>query len=77
MSILNVEGGTLTTKADTTEEITHAQRERVYAEGEKAFEEGIWRVNNPYAANSPTLGQVWQNGWDHGRRTKKRKNTTT
>ena len=51
MSILNVEGGTLTTKADTTEEITHAQRERVYAEGEKAFEEGIWRVNNPYAAN--------------------------
>jgi hypothetical protein len=59
-------------KADMPDEITHAQRERVYVEGERAFEEGIWRINNPYATTSPTLEQVWRNGWDHGRRVKKR-----
>ncbi len=37
-----------------------------------AFLEGQWRVSNPYAAISTTLEQVWTNGWDHGRRIKKR-----
>ena len=54
------------------EDITHAERDSVYVEGELAFEEGKWRVCNPYAASSPTLEQVWMNGWDHGRRIKKR-----
>jgi hypothetical protein len=62
----------MNTKADMPDEITHEQRERVYVEGERAFEEGIWRINNPYATTSPTLEQVWRNGWDHGRRVKKR-----
>jgi hypothetical protein len=65
----------MTTKADISDEITHAQRERVYVEGERAFAEGIWRINNPYATTSPTLEQVWRNGWDHGRRVKKRENS--
>jgi hypothetical protein len=62
----------MNSKADMPDEITHAQREKVYREGERAFEQGTWRVNNPYACTSPTLEQVWQNGWDHGRRKKKR-----
>ena len=66
----------MTTKVTLSEEITHAQREKVYAEGERAFEQGVWRTQNPYAANSPTLGQVWLNGWDHGRRKKKRQITS-
>jgi hypothetical protein len=53
--------------------ITHAQREKVYVEGELAFEEGNRRVSNPYALSSPTLEQVWMNGWDHRRRIKKGK----
>ncbi len=53
-------------------EITHAERDSVYVEGEHAFLEGQWRVSNPYAAISTTLEQVWTNGWDHGRRIKKR-----
>jgi hypothetical protein len=69
------DGIIMNVKADMPEEITHAQRERVYLEGERAFEQGIWRANNPYASTSPTLEQVWQNGWDHGRRKKKRQNT--
>lgn len=63
----------MTTKADMPDEITHAQREKAYIEGERAFEEGIWRINNPYATISPTLEQVWRNGWDHSRRVRKRK----
>jgi hypothetical protein len=66
----------MNTKANISEEITHAQREKVYAEGERAFDEGIWRINNPYAATSPTLGQVWLNGWDHGRRKKQKQKPT-
>jgi hypothetical protein len=45
-----------------------AQREGVYVEGERAFQEGKWRICNPYTASSQTLEQVWMNGWDHGRR---------
>jgi hypothetical protein len=48
--------------------VTHAQRESAYAEGELAFKQGEGRVCNPYAATSPTLEQVWWNGWDHSRR---------
>jgi hypothetical protein len=55
----------------SNEDITLAQREYVYDEGERAFKEGKWRVCNPYSASSPTLEQVWMNGWDHGRRIKK------
>jgi hypothetical protein len=62
----------MTTKVDMPDEITHAQRERAYVEGEQAFEQGVWRTHNPYAASSPTLEQVWRNGWDHGRRIRKR-----
>lgn len=54
------------------ETITHAQRESVYAEGELAFEKGYPRFSNPYAASGSTLEQVWMNGWDHGRRIKKK-----
>ena len=52
------------------ENITHLQRESVYAEGELGFEGGRWRRDNPYSASSPMLAQIWWNGWDHGRRTK-------
>ena len=45
-----------------------AQREVVYVEGERAFQEGKWRSCNPYTASSSILEQVWINGWDHGRR---------
>ncbi len=62
----------MTIKEKMSEEITHTERERAYAEGEKAFMEGSLRVHNPYTKNSPTLEQVWMNGWDHGRRIKKR-----
>ncbi len=62
----------MTTKEKMSEEITHTERERAYAEGETAFKEGTPRVRNPYTKNSPTLEQVWMNGWDHGRRIKKR-----
>lgn len=55
------------------ENITYAQRESVYAEGELAFEEGQLRVCNPYTASSSTLEQIWWNGWDHGRRRLQRK----
>ncbi len=48
--------------------ITHAQRESAYAEGEVAFKQGQRRVCNPYATGNPTLEQVWWNGWDHSRR---------
>ena len=56
--------------------ITHDRRECVYAEGEQAFKEGQRRICNPYAASSPTLEQVWCNGWDHGRRINKYKYLT-
>jgi hypothetical protein len=54
------------------ETITHLQRESVYAEGELAFEKGYRRFGNPYSASSSTLEQIWMNGWDHGRRIKKK-----
>ena len=44
--------------------ITYTQREAVYVEGELAFKEGQPRTDNPYAASSPTLEQIWWNGWD-------------
>lgn len=50
------------------EAITHTERESAYADGELAFKQGQRRVCNPYATDSPTLQQVWWNGWDHGRR---------
>ncbi len=59
-------------EAMSGENITYVQRERVYVEGELAFDERQPRVCNPYAAGSPTLEQIWWNGWDHGRRRKKR-----
>ena len=59
-------------KANKSGEITHAQRERAYAEGELAFEEGTRRISNPYTTSSPILEQVWMNGWDHGRRITKK-----
>ena len=62
----------MTIRVDLSGEITHAQRERAYAEGEKAFIEGTPRVSNPYKKSSPILEQVWMNGWDHSRRVKKR-----
>jgi hypothetical protein len=62
--------GAMTTKV-MTEEITQAQREHAYVEGEIAFNEGVPRVSNPYPRSSPTLQQVWINGWDHSRRIKK------
>ena len=52
--------------------ITLAQRERVFAEGERAFREGIWRLFNPYSAGNSTLEQVWWNGWSQGRRRKQK-----
>jgi ribosome modulation factor len=58
-------------RGNSSGEITQVQRERAYLEGELAFEEGKPRVVNPYTASSPTLEQVWMNGWDHGRRIKK------
>jgi hypothetical protein len=58
------------------ETITQSQRESAYVEGELAFEIGQWRLCNPYSASSPTLEQVWMNGWDHGRRIKKREDRT-
>ena len=42
-------------EAMSDENITYAQRESVYVEGELAFEERQPRVCNPYAASSPTL----------------------
>ena len=48
--------------------ITLVQREGAYVEGELAFKAGTWRSSNPYVTSSPTLEQVWWNGWDHGRR---------
>jgi hypothetical protein len=55
--------------------ITYTQREAVYVQGELAFKEGQPRADNPYAASSPTLEQIWWNGWDHGRRKKRRQRT--
>ena len=52
------------------ENIKHVKRESVYVEGELGFKEGRWRRDNPYASISPTLKQVWWNGWDNGRRIK-------
>ena len=54
------------------ENITLAQRERVFAEGERAFREGIWRLSNPYSASNSTLEQIWWNGWNQGRRRKQK-----
>jgi hypothetical protein len=54
------------------ENITHAQRERVYVEGELAFTEGKPRLCNPYSASSSTLEQIWWNGWSHSRRRKQK-----
>jgi hypothetical protein len=54
------------------ENITHVQRESVYAEGKQAFEAGQRRRSNPYAAGNPSLEQIWWNGWDHSRRRKQR-----
>jgi len=54
------------------ENFTHAKRESVYVEGGLSFQEGRWRRDNPYASSSPTLQQVWWNGWDHGRRMRQR-----
>lgn len=56
----------------TGENITHIQRESVYAEGERAFEAGQRRGNNPYAAGNSSLEQIWWNGWDHSRKRKQR-----
>ena len=52
--------------------ITHVKRESVYVEGELSFEQGRCRKENPYSASSPTLEQIWWNGWDHARRVKQR-----
>lgn len=60
----------------SNDDISLAQREGVFAEGERAFKEGKWRVSNPYTASSPTLEQVWMNGWDHGRRIRKTERPT-
>jgi ribosome modulation factor len=56
--------------------ITHVKREFVYVEGELSFNEGRWRRDNPYSSSSPTLQQVWWNGWDHGRRIKQKERST-
>lgn len=48
--------------------ITLAQRESAYVEGQLAFRVGQWRSSNPYATRGSTLEQVWWNGWDHSRR---------
>ena len=50
------------------DDITLAQREGVFVEGKRAFQEGKWRSCNPYTASSSILEQVWINGWDHSRR---------
>lgn len=63
---------TLGTVIRSDETITHSQRESVYAEGELAFEKGYPRFSNPYSASGSILEQVWMNGWDHGRRIRKR-----
>jgi len=52
----------------SNDDLPLAQREGVFVEGKRAFKEGKWRISNPYTASSPTLEQVWMNGWDHGRR---------
>lgn len=53
------------------ETITYEKRDSVYVEGELAFKEGKRRSCNPYASSSPTLEQIWWNGWDHSRRRKR------
>lgn len=60
----------------TDENLTHIQRESVYAEGKRAFEAGQQRRNNPYTASSPSLEQIWWNGWDHSRRKKQREGSS-
>jgi hypothetical protein len=52
----------------SNDDITLAQREDVFVEGKRAFKERKWRICNPYTTSSPTLEQVWMNGWDQGRR---------
>lgn len=67
------EGKNKAERSPFEENITYAQRESVYGEGELAFKQGRQRAYNPHATSASTLEQIWWNGWDHGRRRSKGK----
>ena len=37
---------------------------RVYIEGKEAFNVGMRRAHNPYAASNLALATIWWHGWD-------------
>jgi hypothetical protein len=43
---------------------TTKERERVYAEGKKGFEEHQHRSYNPYPSSNQELAMIWWHGWD-------------
>jgi hypothetical protein len=51
-----------------SETITHEQRQTIYAEGRKAFEDGKPRSRNPYKNKNEELQLIWWYGWDTAKR---------
>jgi hypothetical protein len=49
---------------DMPEKNTPRQRERVYPEGKRAFDEHKGRGYNPYASSNQELAMIWWHGWD-------------
>lgn len=45
-------------------EATLAERQAVYAEGRKAYEDGKSRQANPYVGKNEQLVNIWWYGWD-------------
>jgi hypothetical protein len=49
---------------DMPDKNTHLQRERVSAEGKRAFEGHKGRGYNPYTSSNQELAMIWWHGWD-------------
>ena len=47
-----------------SEDVTVAERQAVYAEGRKAFEDGRSRLANPYIGRNERSANIWWYGWD-------------
>jgi hypothetical protein len=45
-------------------ELIDTQRERIHAEGKRAFGDGKRRGYNPYSDSDQELASIWWEGWD-------------
>lgn len=51
-------------QAKINKRITDAEKESVYTQGKRAFEENAQRGYNPYRGSNLSLAISWWHGWD-------------